>query len=134
MNSFSAQGAVNNYQATRAQTAVETASSHQLIDMMMERTLSRIAIAKGHMTREMIAEKGLHISGAMKIIDGLRASLDLEAGGDLAGNLDNLYEYMSRRLLVANLENDVTILDEVSGLVRELRSAWIAIGDTHGNE
>lgn len=134
MNNYAAQGAVSTYQANNVQTAIETASSHRLIDMMMERTLSRIAIAKGHMNRAQIAEKGNHIGGAMSIIDGLRASLDLEAGGDLARNLDNLYEYMSRRLLVANLENDESILDEVSGLVRELRSAWIAIGDQQNRE
>ena len=129
MDHYAAQGALSNYQTAGFQSAVETANPHRLIDMLMERALARIAIAKGHMQRGHIAEKGVHVGGAMAIIDGLRAFLDHEAGGKLARDLDNLYEYMSRRLAEANMKDEVSILDEVSELVREIRSAWVAIGD-----
>ncbi|MEM7081999.1 MAG: flagellar export chaperone FliS [Pseudomonadota bacterium] len=129
MNNFASQGALGNYHSTRAQTAVESADPHKLIDMLMERALARIAIAKGHMQRGETAEKGEHIGGAVAIVDGLRACLDHDSGGELSTNLENLYEYMSRRLVEANLSNDVPILDEVSGLVREIRGAWTAIAE-----
>ena len=58
----------------------------------------------------------------------MRASLDLEAGGNLAQNLYALYDYMARRLLHANINNDGAALDEVLGLLNEIHSAWIAIG------
>ncbi len=129
MNVNAAQGALANYQATGAQTAMENASPHRLIDMLLERGLARIAIAKGHMQRKNVAGKGEHIGGAMAIITGLRTFLDKEAGGRLAEDLESLYDYMGRRLVEANMQNDVAILDEVAGLLREVRSAWMAIAD-----
>lgn len=129
MNTLAAQGALDSYKSTGMEATVENASPHRLIDMLMERALARIAIAKGHMQRGQVAQKGEHVSGAMAIIDGLRTFLDHDAGGKLAGDLDSLYEYMSRRLLEANMTNEVSILDEVSELVREIRSAWVAIGE-----
>ena len=127
MNRYVTQGALDKYQSTGVQTAMENASPHRLIDMLLERGLARIAIAKGHMQRNSVGDKGTHISGAMAIINGLRTFLDKEAGGKLAQDLESLYEYMSRRLVEANLSNDVAILDEVAGLLREIRSAWLAI-------
>ncbi len=129
MDNQVAQGAISNYQNTRVDTAFEGADPHHLIAMLMERALARIAIAKGHMQRGDVSKKGARVGGAMAIVDGLRAFLDHEAGGSLADNLDNLYEYMSRRLLEANLKDDVAILDEVSELIREIRGAWVAIGN-----
>lgn len=77
------------------------------------------------MLRNEIAAKGKSISHAILIIDsGLKASLDKNAGGDLAQNLSALYDYMSQRLLIANLKNDIDALDEVSGLLTDLKGAW----------
>ena len=80
-----------------------------------------------------IPEKGKSVSRAMQLIDhGLRASLDKNAGGEIAENLDALYEYMGARLLMANLKNDLTILEEVQRLLTELSDAWNAIGTPSG--
>ena len=123
------QDALKSYTATGTRMAAEHASPHRLIDMLLERALARIATAKGHMQRNQLAGKGEHISGAMAIVNGLRTFLDKDAGGSLAADLDALYEYMSRRLLEANVGDDAAILDEVADLLREIRSAWVAIGD-----
>lgn len=76
------------------------------------------------MERKEIAKKGSHISWAISIIDGLRASLDKTNGGDIADNLDDLYDYMTRRLIRANLENNPDLLDEVISLLRSIKGAW----------
>ncbi len=112
------------YKKAGAQVSVESTSPHRLIQMLMEGALEKINRAKGYMQRGDVAMKGSHISWAISIIDGLRMSLDKEGSGDIAKNLDDLYEYMARRLAEANLENDIEILDEVAGLLIEIKSAW----------
>ena len=95
---------------------------------MMERVLTKISLAANYMENEAVSEKGVHIGDAISLIDGLQASLNHKPDAQLAGNFDALYDYMKRRLLEANLKNDAAILEEVSGLMKELKSAWDAIG------
>lgn len=125
--SYSKAGALNSYNQVAVQSNASYASPHRLIQMLLEGALEKIAIAKGQMVRGQVSSKGQHIGWAISIVGGLRASLDLAAGGDIAQNLDALYDYMERRLLHANLKNDAATLDEVAGLLREVKSAWDAI-------
>lgn len=108
---------------------IESASPHRLIQMMMQRVLSNLAAAKAHMERGALAEKGEQISGAIDIISGLQTSLNHEAAEKLSSNFDALYDYMSRRLVEANFRNEVAGLDEVAGLMGEIKMAWDAIGE-----
>ena len=120
--------ALNAYAQVSVNGTVASASPHKLITMLFEGALLSIAAARGHMQRKEIAAKGMAISKAIAIIDeGLRISLDMKAGGDLAEKLDALYEYMSHRLLVANMKNETAPLDEIAGLLNELKDAWIQI-------
>ncbi len=123
---YSAQAA-KLYSSIGTQTGVEAASPHQLILLLMEGALEKIAVAKGHMQRGEVALKADFICRAVAIVDGLRMSLDTRVEHELTRNLDDLYDYMNRRLLHANLNNDVAALDEVSGLLREIKEAWAAI-------
>ena len=127
MSYMDPRSALNQYAKVKNSTGVEEAGPHRLIQMLMEGALDKINLAKGFMERKEIAAKGSHISWAISIIDGLRVSLNREAGGEIAENLDNLYDYMERRLVEANLRNDPAILNEVSGLLREIKGAWDAI-------
>ena len=122
-------GGMSEYKKVDTQSGVAFADPHRLIQMLMEGALDKIAIAKGCLERNDIAGKGSHISWAISIIDGLRMSLDKTAGGDIAQNLDDLYDYMGRRLLQANIKSDPAMLDEVASLIREIKSAWDAIPD-----
>lgn len=79
------------------------------------------------MEREAYAEKGVLIGKAINIIGGLRDVLDKEAGGELATNLERLYEYMTMRLFEASRHNDVSKLDEVAKLLGEVKSGWDGI-------
>lgn len=127
----SRQTGVSAYAKVGIETGVLAASPHKLIVMLFDGALVAIGNALSSMRSGQIGEKGKSISKAIMIIDsGLRAALDKKAGGEIAEGLDALYEYMSARLLQANLKNEPEILEEVQRLLTELRDAWNAIADT----
>ena len=122
---------VHAYANVGMETGVVAASPHKLIVMLFDGALVALSTALNGMRSGNIAEKGKSISKAIMIIDsGLRAALDKKAGGEIAEGLDSLYEYMSGRLLTANINNDPAIVEEVQRLLIELRDAWNAIADT----
>ena len=121
------------YASVGIETSVPTADPHKLILLLFEGARTAVTTAKLHMARGNIAEKGKLISNAIDIItNGLKASLDFEAGGDLSEKLAALYDYMVQRLLWANLKNDAATLDEVVELLGELHGAWIQIAPAPG--
>lgn len=118
------------YQQVGAQSGVAYASPHRLIQMLMEGAFERIAVAKGCIQRHDIPGKGEQIGKAIDIIGGLRDGLNMDAGGELAANLDGLYAFVQQRLVEANLHSDATILDEVADLLRPIKEGWDAIGNS----
>lgn len=115
----------NAYHVIGVETGVMAANPHKLILMLYDGGLLAIAMAKQAMKTGKISEKGEEISRAIEIItNGLMVSLDLQSGGEIAARLQALYEYMCNRLVQANLHNNPAILDEVSGLLQELKTAW----------
>jgi flagellar secretion chaperone FliS len=126
-------GRASAYQSVAAWSSVTNDDPHRLTLMLYDGALDRIAAARGCMERGFVAEKGQLLTRALAIVGELKGSLDLVRGGAIAGHLDDLYDYMSRRLVEANASNRVEILDEVSSLLRELRLAWCAIGPTAAN-
>ena len=124
----SGQKGANAYAAVGLETGVSSASPHKLIVMLFDGALTTLSIALTEMHARNIAAKGRAISKAIRIIEeGLRASLDKSAGGEIAGNLDSLYEFISGRLVQANLENKAEYIEEAQRLLGELRGAWLAI-------
>lgn len=121
--------ALRQYQQIDAQSAVAFASPHQLIQMLMDGALESLSKAKGHIQRGEVAARGEQLSRAIGIIGGLKDGLNLEAGGEIAANLDALYDYMQRRLLEANINASITFVDEVADQLRTLKEAWEAIGE-----
>lgn len=122
------------YNEIALETGVNAVSPHKLVVMLFDGALVALTTAGAHMRGQNISGKGQAISKAIQIIEsGLRASLDKNAGGEIAANLDALYAYMVNRLLVANLNNQPEILDEVHGLLKDLKESWEAIGDTPKN-
>lgn len=122
-----AAAALKQYHSVNIRAQVAEASPHRLIQMLMEGGLAKLAQARGAMERDQLAVKGELIGHAISIIGGLREGLDLAQGGEVAGNLDSLYEYMISRLLEANRVGNLDMLDEVSGMLREIKSSWDAI-------
>ena len=126
---LTAAAAAKQYRKLDVEGNIENASPHRLIQLMMERALTNIGLARGFMEREETVAKGKAISDAIDLINALQASLNHKADARMAENFDALYTYMMRRLLESNLANDVAMLDEVAGLLRELKEAWDAIAD-----
>ena len=119
--------ALKQYQQVNTHAQVSEASPHRLIQMLLAGALDRIAQAQGAMARGQVDLKGMLIGKAIDIVGGLREGLNLESGGELAANYDRLYDYMTRRLIEANRRNDAKILDEIAGLLREIKTGWDGI-------
>lgn len=119
--------ALNEYKQVNTKAAVESADPYTLIKMLIDGALERVNIAKLNMSQGDVVHKGENISRAISIIDGLKISLDMKDGGEIAQNLASLYDYMQRKLLEANLHNKVENLDEVLSLINEIKAGWQAI-------
>jgi flagellar protein FliS len=121
---------INSYRSMTAYGGLAEASPHRVVQMMLEAVMSRVAEATGHLERGEIPAKGEKIGKALGIIEALMLGLDTQRGGEIATNLERLYDYMSRTLLKANLENRVDLLKEVSSLLREVKLGWDGIAAT----
>ncbi|MES2662845.1 MAG: flagellar export chaperone FliS [Pseudomonadota bacterium] len=115
------------YQSTGQASEAFSADPSQLITMLFDGAIDRITVSKAALERGDFALKGMLISKAITIIDGLRAHLDMERGGDIAKNLSDIYIYAENRLFEANFHNDLKMLDEVIGLIQNIREGWIQI-------
>lgn len=132
MTYTNAQKMLNHYRQIGVQGGVTDAHPHRLIQLLLAGALERIAGARHQMRRGDLAEKGRLIGAAAAIVAALRDCLDLGRGAGIAANLAVLYEYINRRLLEANLENDEVRLVEASRLLAEIQSGWDAIAPAPG--
>ncbi len=119
--------ALDQYRTVDVQSKVSASNPHSLVAMLLDGVLQKLANASGAMQRGDLSAQGSALSAGIRIIDGLRASLDHERGGELAGNLRAIYDYIERRLVDANLNSDVKILTEVNSLINQIKSGWDAI-------
>ena len=116
------------YHQVGVQTMVADASAHGLVALLFDGFMATVQRAKGALREGDIAAKGQAIGHAVRIIDeGLKAALNLKAGGKLATDLSDLYTYVCMRLIQANLNSDEAALDECVALLTPLRQAWQAI-------
>jgi flagellar protein FliS len=116
------------YQSVSVHGGVASADPHRLVLMLMDGALERMAIARGYIERGQIAKKAQALHQCVSIVNELRGSLNLAQGGALAQNLSDLYDYMLRQLLRANVDSDLNCVKEVASLMGEIRGAWLAIG------
>jgi len=116
------------YRQVGVETSISGASPHQLVKLLLDGFFDALAEGRGGMRNKDLGAKAQALSRAVRIVDeGLKASLDLTAGGEIAQNLHSLYSYVSLRLTQANLRNDEAILDECQQLMEPIREAWINI-------
>jgi flagellar protein FliS len=125
---FSPKSMSSVYRQIDIETGVSGASAHQLITLLFNGALDCMAQAKGALIAKQIEAKCAAITKAVRIVDeGLKAGLDLRAGGELAQHLGDLYGYITMRLTQGNLRNDIKALDECVMLLTPIRDAWVAI-------
>ncbi|PWW41704.1 flagellar protein FliS [Idiomarina loihiensis] len=106
------------------ETRIAGADPYQLVQMLMAGVLENLNYAKGAIQRKDLEKKSLYLSKAQAIVDSLRYSLDDSAGANAAGNLRELYMYMSTRIADASIELDIDIIDEVARLMIDIKGAW----------
>lgn len=123
------QHAMAHYRSVGAYGAAAAEDRVSLIMRIMDAAAESLSTARGCIDRKDPARKGEALKRAIALIDGLRASLDAEQGGEIAANLDALYDYMTRRLAEANLKDDTVMVDEVASLLRELKTAWEVVAE-----
>jgi flagellar protein FliS len=128
-NMYRAQAMSSIYRQIGVETGLTNASPHAMVTMLFNGAIDAIAQARGAIQAGNIEVKCKAISKAVQIVhEGLRGSLALEAGGELAERLNQLYGYITNRLTLANLRSDDAILEECTRLLTPLRDAWVAIG------
>lgn len=132
MPAYPSRSSVSAYRSVAAHSGVAAADPHKLIVMLMDGALERIATARGAMEHGQAEARNHLIHRAVEILQELRGSLNMQAGGELAANLADLYDYAGRQLVKANLQGQPQLLDEVANLLQQIRSAWIQIPALQG--
>lgn len=119
--------AIHQYQAVNTQSSVMDVDSHRLIQLLYDGALERINMAVAQIRAENFEGKNRLINKAIEIVAGLRSFLNKDAGGEIAANLSDLYDYMENRLFQANVTNDIEALDEVASHLRKIKEGWDGI-------
>ncbi|WP_158967721.1 flagellar export chaperone FliS [Paraglaciecola sp. L3A3] len=125
---------INAYKKGNLKQDISQADPHRLTLMLMQGALDKLAYTKGCIERKDFAGKSEHLSRASAIVMNLRDTLDLSEGGEVAGNLFDLYEYMLQRLIDANVQNSLKIIDEVISLLSPIKLAWLQIPESAKQE
>jgi flagellar protein FliS len=120
---------LNQYQQTSIETGMENATPHKLVSLLYGGALDNLALAKGAMQRKDFELKSKKINKVILIIGSLRSGLDMENGREASNNFEVLYSYINRKLLEASTKNNLQILEEVTELVKEIRSGWDLMPD-----
>jgi flagellar secretion chaperone FliS len=128
MNGHGNHRAMEEYRQVDVPAQIQDADPHTLVQLMLDGAVARVAAARGALEARDVPLKCALIGKAIGLVEGLRVSLDMERGGELAANLEALYLYMVRRLLEANVRSDAGLLTEVGSLLREVQLGWREMG------
>jgi flagellar protein FliS len=125
--------AASAYRQVGVQSGVDGASPHTLIKMLFDGLIQSLNAARGALQRGDIAEKGRQIGKAVRILEeGLKGGLNPAQGGEIARNLAALYDYCVSRLTLANMRNDLALVEEVVSLIAPVAQSWSEIGPNNG--
>ncbi|WP_024851365.1 flagellar export chaperone FliS [Hydrogenovibrio kuenenii] len=124
MNPMMKQKFLNQYQQTSIETGMENATPHKLVVLLYDGVVDALALVKGAIERKDFRMKADKINKAITLVGALRVGLDMENGGDVAKNYADIYSYINQQLLQVSLKNDLEVLNQLAGLVRELRESW----------
>ena len=120
-------GNLKAYRQTTAQSA-EYADPYTLVGMLMDNFCQRMVRAAGHIEQKDYMAKGREVDKALGILHALQGTLDHDRGGDVAANLEALYDYMQRQVLLASARKDTELFEHVAQLMREIKAGWDGVG------
>ena len=120
-------GSLQSYRKVSLDSSIAVASPHKVIQMMFAGALERLAQGRYAIEQNNLELKGVSLGKAVSIVAGLNSSLNMEAEGDVAGNLSALYDFMLQRITDANINNDVKAIDDATDILRIIKEAWDAI-------
>lgn len=126
-------GSLQAYKKVSVDSQLTAASPHKIVQMLMAGAIERLIQGKAAMQQGDIGVKGERLGKALDIIISLRSCLSISDGGDIAQNLDQLYEFMITQISAANHKNEPQILDDVIDMIREIKSAWDQIPNEYHN-
>ncbi|HAS6109778.1 TPA: flagellar export chaperone FliS [Vibrio vulnificus] len=126
-------GSLQAYKKVSVDSQLSAASPHKVIQMLMAGAIERLIQGKAAMQAGNIPVKGERLGKALDIIIALRSCLSIDDGGDIARNLDQLYEFMITQISGANHKNDPQMIDDVIDIIREIKSAWDQIPNEYHN-
>ena len=121
LEAYMAHISLKKYQQTTVSAAKE-ASPYQLVAMLFQKLLGNIASSKGSIAQKDYAKKGELISNSISIIGVLEGSLDFEQGGEISQNLSDLYKFCSEKLVIANMNNDIDLLEDIIQILLPIKS------------
>jgi flagellar protein FliS len=128
VNPYAQNSRLSAYQTVAVHGGVDAADPHRMVQMLMDAIMERLAKVKGAIERGELLPRTRMLHSCVVLVTELRGSLNLADGGEIAQNLNSLYEYMIRRLVLANVSGDPAIVAEMASLMGEIRSGWLAIG------
>lgn len=117
-------GSLQAYKKVSIDSQLSAASPHKVIQMLMAGAIERLIQGKAAMQQGNTAVKGERLGKALDIVISLRTCLSMDDGGDIASNLDSLYDFMIRQISYANQNNESQPIDDVVDMLREIKSAW----------
>ncbi|MEZ8143462.1 flagellar export chaperone FliS [Enterovibrio norvegicus FF-33] len=126
-------GSLQAYKKVSVDSQLSAASPHKVIQMLMAGAIERLIQGKAAMLQGDIAVKGERLGKALDIVISLRTCLSMDEGGEIASNLDALYDFMIRQISEANRDNHDAPIDDVIDILREIKSAWDQIPAEYHN-
>lgn len=117
-------GNINQYNQIGAASALEDASPHRIIQMLMQKFIDHMSAIAGAIDRQDMATKGQLISKALAIVQHLHQCLDMESGGDVAKQLSELYAYMQKELVNVNIKNNGELALRIKDVMSQIKSGW----------
>lgn len=122
------------YKKDSIKSDLASADPHRVIQLLMQGALEKLALGKGCIERADWAGKAIALTRAVEIINALRDALDREVNPELVDNLEGLYDYMTVRINEASVSKDCAVIDQVMGLLLQIKSAWDQITDMDKRE
>ncbi len=126
-------GSLQAYKKVSVDSQLSSASPHKVVQMLMSGAIERLIQGKAAMIQGNLPVKGERLGKALDIIISLRSCLSMDDGGDIAKNLDQLYEFMISQITAANQSNTPEPIDDVIEIIREIKSAWDQIPPEYHN-